>query len=78
MDTPVKPSESRALRMAPTRPSIMSEGATTSEPARACGEGGGEGSETWESAVEGGSAWFEGVEWGGGRYLALCRYDRVG
>lgn len=35
MDTSVNPSESRASRMAPTRPSIMSEGATTSAPARA-------------------------------------------
>ncbi|PNH04894.1 hypothetical protein TSOC_008859 [Tetrabaena socialis] len=35
MDTPVKPSRSSARRMAPTRPSIMSEGDTTSAPARA-------------------------------------------
>src|SRR6058998_2452923 len=31
-----KPAASRAVRIAPTRPSIMSEGAITSAPARAC------------------------------------------
>ena len=32
----VRPSASSVARIAPTRPSIMSEGATTSAPARAC------------------------------------------
>src|SRR5439155_16953994 len=32
----VNPAVSRALRIAPTRPSIMSDGATMSAPARAC------------------------------------------
>ena len=35
MDTSWKPSASRAARSAPTRPSIMSLGLTTSAPARA-------------------------------------------
>ena len=36
MPVSTKPSSSSACRMAPTRPSIMSEGATRSAPARAC------------------------------------------
>ena len=36
--TSSKPRASRACRMAPTRPSIMSDGATTSAPASACDE----------------------------------------
>ena len=36
MPVPVKPAASSARRIAPTRPSIMSDGATRSTPARAC------------------------------------------
>ena len=36
MPVPVKPAASSARRMAPMRPSIMSDGATRSTPARAC------------------------------------------
>ena len=36
MEVSVKPSESRASRIAPILPSIMSDGATVSAPARAC------------------------------------------
>ena len=65
METWVKPSRSKARRMAPTRPSIMSEGDTTSAPARACRGR----TEVWTSGLQ---------ELGGlGRGLQVGRLGKV-
>lgn len=65
----MKPSESSASRMAPTRPSIMSDGATMSDPARAWHTtwGGEEGEvscvhEAMKGGEEVGKGWREGAE----------------